>query len=76
MRRWHYPTRENTTKSGHFRAAIWLTLAIVPLFIAFVVFWVAPKIALLQAHEAAAVSPAEQSEYFRLRDMRLSPSRP
>jgi hypothetical protein len=59
MRRWH-PTRENKPKSGHFRAAIWLTLAIVPLFIVFVLFWVAPKIAFLQAHEEAAVSRGAQ----------------
>jgi hypothetical protein len=55
MRRW-YPTRENKPRSGHFRVAIWLTLAIVPLFIVFVLFYVAPKVALLQAHEEAEAS--------------------
>jgi len=47
MRRLRF-TRENKPKSGHLRAAIWLTLALLPLFIVFVLFfWVAPKIALV-----------------------------
>jgi hypothetical protein len=74
MRRSH-PIRENKSKSGHLRPAIWLTLAILPFFIVFVLFWVAPKIALLQAHEAA-VSRGEQAEYLHLRDLRVTPSHP
>jgi hypothetical protein len=54
MRRWH-PTPENKPKSGHFRLSIWLTLVILPLFIIFVLFWVAPKVALLQQHEEQAI---------------------
>jgi hypothetical protein len=50
MRRW-YPTREYKPKSGHLHLSVWLTLVILPLFIVFVPFWVAPKIALLQQHE-------------------------
>jgi hypothetical protein len=50
MRRW-YPTRENKPKSGHLHLSIWLTLVILPLFVVFVLFWVAPKVALLQQHE-------------------------
>jgi hypothetical protein len=53
MRRWH-PIRENKPKSGHLRAAIWLTLLILLLFIVLVLFWVTPKIALLQQHEQRA----------------------
>ena len=38
MRRLRF-TRENKPKSGHLRAAIWLTLALLPLFIVFVLFF-------------------------------------
>jgi hypothetical protein len=57
----HAPSASYTRKQAQeFRPAIWLTLAILPLFIVFVLFWVAPKIALLQAHERAAVSRGAQ----------------
>jgi hypothetical protein len=46
MRRLRF-TRENKPRSGHLRAAFWLTVALLPFFIVFVLFWIAPKIALL-----------------------------